>query len=584
MKKSAYNLAFLAMGAFLSVTATSCLDEAFPENGSASADQIKDADKYSLVTAIPAYLTSYSTSYYYDCGFSGFGVWRDVMTADMPVYNNAYDYFPYYNMQYQIGDYSAQTLFWRRYYYLLQKANSVISVCDPNTTVDDEDAPWLGTALCFRAMVYMDLMRMYEFKATGVEKLDAYAESHKLWGLTVPLITEKTTEKESRNTPRIPFQHMYRFIMNDLNKAEEVLAETKNAISKDLCCRGIANGLKARLWLEMGSRFDLHAEDLQTQIQAETDPLYDHLAKLNIASAKECFEQAAIYARKVIDDGYTPLSESQWFDPINGFNSPNNSWLWCIIVTANNGLASKLVWQSLPSFLSPEALYGVSSSEYGGYHMIDARLFDEIDPNDWRRATWIDPDDAGSNTAFKEKYSKGTSMSFKEWSAYAPYCGFKFHPAQGSRETSTIGNTTSTAMMRVEEMYLIEAEAAGRSQGVAAGQQKLEAFMNNYRMKAGTSYTSSAAGLEDFINEVFRQKRIELWGEGLILWDYRRLEKAIERGYPGTNHVRAYQFNSYPNKVAPWTNFYIPDRVNQLNPACALNPDPSGAIPQWDEN
>ncbi len=138
--------------------------------------------------------------------------------------------------------------------------------------------------------------------------------------------------------------------------------------------------------------------------------------------------------------------------------------------------------------------------------------------------------------------------------------------------------------MRIEEIYLIEAEALAHCQGAAAGKQALETFMNTFRMKAGTKYTCKDSSIDGVVEAVFRQKRIELWGEGLILWDYRRLEKAIERGYPGTNHPATYRYNSYAGKVAPWTTFYIPDRVNQLNPACKLNPDPSDAIPTlWKE-
>ena len=32
--------------------------------------------------------------------------------------------------------------------------------------------------------------------------------------------------------------------------------------------------------------------------------------------------------------------------------------------------------------------------------MIDARLFDKIDEGDWRKTTWIDPEDAGASNAF----------------------------------------------------------------------------------------------------------------------------------------------------------------------------------------
>lgn len=128
--------------------------------------------------------------------------------------------------------------------------------------------------------------------------------------------------------------------------------------------------------------------------------------------------------------------------------------------------------------------------------------------------------------------------------------------------------------MRVEEMYLIEAEAAGRAYGDGQGRSLLESFVNTYRYKDG-SYKSTGAGIEGFIDDVFTQKRIELWGEGLILWDYRRLEKAVTRGYPGTNWPASYRLNSLPNYVAPWSTFSIPEQERNFNKAVILNPDPS---------
>lgn len=576
MKKLFKNIINASVFTVLTLGLTGCLEEAFPQSDTQTTDQIKNADKAALVSAIPAYFTTYSTSYYWDAGFASFGVWRDAMTADLPVYDSGYDYFPYFNLQLYLGNYENQTVFWRRYYYLLQKCNSVISICDKDP--ESEDAASLGTALTYRAWVYNDLMRTYEYKSTGVDRLDQFAETNGLYGITVPLVTENTTEDEARDLPRAPFAQLYRFMMNDLNLAEKLLDKTTSVAEKNMVARGVVYGMKARIWLEMGSRFDKHTEDLSIQLQAEDNPDYSEYDKLGIQSANDCFAEAAKYARKAINEGYTPLTSTQWYDPVSGFNSPNNSWMWCIIINPNNGMAKTLTWQSMVSYLSPDANYGVSSPTYEAYRMIDARLYSEMNENDWRRDTWINPNDVASKTAFEAKYAKTTGMSFDEWQYFDAYAGFKFHPAQGARDVSSTGNAISIPLMRVEEMYLIEAEAAAHSQGAGAGKNLIENFMNTYRMKEGKTFVCQDGSLDGVVDEVFRQKRIELWGEGLILFDYRRLEKAIIRGYPGTNHVAEYRYNSYAGKVAPWTTFYIPDRVNQLNPACKLNPDPSSAI------
>ncbi|MDE5874972.1 MAG: RagB/SusD family nutrient uptake outer membrane protein, partial [Muribaculaceae bacterium] len=332
-------------------------------------------------------------------------------------------------------------------------------------------------------------------------------------------------------------------------------------------------GLQARLWLTLGTRFELHPEDLSEALshEADTDVTFD---KLGVTTARDCFELAASYARKAINRGYAPLTESQWFDPTTGFNTPNNAWMLANIINSDNGLAKSKTWQSFASYISPEPQYGISTPQYKGYRLIDSRLFDLIGAKDWRKTTWIAPGDEGSSSAYNAKYARGTNLDFDKWSQYVAYTGFKFHPAQGNINEPSVGNAVSIPMMRVEEMYLIEAEAIGRAQGEGAGRALLEQFMNTYRYSDG-SYKSKGAGIEGFVNDVFTQKRIEFWGEGIIMWDYKRLEMPVTRGYSGTDWDPVYRYNSNANAVAPWLNLVIPQREATYNIGIVNNPDPS---------
>lgn len=277
------------------------------------------------------------------------------------------------------------------------------------------------------------------------------------------------------------------------------------------------------------------------------------------------------------------MSRDEWFNLSTGFNTPNNSWLWAIVLSSNDAVV-KNTWKSLVSFKCPETTFGMGSLDYGAYRMIDARLYGKIDENDWRRDTWISPDyeamedSEEKQQAFKDTYASLTQFDYETFSKYAAYTGFKFRPASGDMKTASVANVVSTPLMRIEEMYMIEAEALAHSQGAAAGKQAIEDFMNTYRMKDGTTFTCNATELEDVVDVIWTQKRVELWGEGQVFYDYKRRELPIERGYPGTNHPTAYRYNSYPEAVAPWTNFYIPDRVQSLNLEVKLNPDPNQAI------
>ena len=58
------------------------------------------------------------------------------------------------------------------------------------------------------------------------------------------------------------------------------------------------------------------------------------------------------------------------------------------------------------------------------------------------------------------------------------YMSLKFRPVGGDYNTYSVGAAADIPVMRVEEMYLIEAEAVGASQNVAAGVQLLNNFID----------------------------------------------------------------------------------------------------------
>lgn len=131
--------------------------------------------------------------------------------------------------------------------------------------------------------------------------------------------------------------------------------------------------------------------------------------------------------------------------------------------------------------------------------------------------------------------------------------------------------------MRVEEMYLIEAEAIGVSQGVAAGVAKLNSFMQGYRQP---DYNCTLSDLREFQLEVLKQMRIEFWGEGNAFPTAKRLKPGVIQNYEGTNvPVDTYKINC--QGIKPNWNLVIP--IDEIDSNVALqglnNPDPSNAIP-----
>lgn len=550
----------------------------------ATADQVGGSESAleSLANSTAAFMYSYNyfgTLSSQEFGYPAMMLIRDCLT-DCPYVSSNYNHFstPWGSLVDFSSSRTKQP--WRYYYRMILNANNTIAAVGDPEQATEKIQYLYGNALIYRAMSYMDLMRMYEYKKTGVALLDNEAQSNDIYGLTTVLIDEDFDDSKAKDNPRIPFYHMYRFIMNDLNKAEKYLTGYSRP-SKIRANLSVAQAFKARLWLEIATRFQKYPEDLATQLANENNPDLEKYDKLGITTAADCYQKAADYARLVINQ-YTPLTKSQWHSLTDGFNNMSvGSWIFAISINSIDAVYSRV--NNFYSMAVTEFSRGYSRSQYHAYRMIDAKLFGQIDDDDWRKVTWIDPADAGTIPTPAKYFSlldrldaiNGTAAGY-EWSLRDPYVGFKFRPNNGDvTDDYTNALQVDYPIIRVEEMYFIEAEAKTYTEGMAAGISALTSFLNTYRYENPT-YSIDPTGVDDFVdNYLITQKRIELWGEGLSYFDIKRREIAITRGYPGTNWLSNYRYNSLPGYVPSWLNFYLPNEGEAtLNLALKLNPDP----------
>lgn len=191
--------------------------------------------------------------------------------------------------------------------------------------------------------------------------------------------------------------------------------------------------------------------------------------------------------------------------------------------------------------------YGYAN--FSGGRQINKKLYNTIPASDIRKNWWLDKDGVSpvltnEQKAFIDQY-------------YGPYTQIKFAPYANEVGTST--NANDMPLMRIEEMYLIKAEAeamAGQD-----GKSTLENFIKTYRDPEYVCMVSSAADVQE---EVFRHRRIELWGEGLNWFDIMRLNKPVDRrggGFPNATMI----FN-IPAK-SPLLLWRIPEAEIQANPS-----------------
>lgn len=522
-----------------------CIKEVQPKDRALE----KSVTLETLINGIPAALVKAGSTGYgtpWDFSLPAIHLAMESMTGDLVVTGNSnYDWFQQWGTNDALGaEYAVGSLFWGNYYTWIMTVNNIIRKIDDSeiTSLSRTERNYLGYAYTYRAMFYMDLVRLYEFKEN---KYTTAPES--ILGLAVPLVLPGTTEAMAKNNPRATSDEIYdKVIVPDLDKAEELL-QGAAALNKYTISQPLIYGLKARVFLE----------------------------RATVKNDKELYRQAADYARRAITaSGCTPLTKAEWEDPVNGFNNAasNNSWIWGLALPSES-VANLMCFVA---HMSTENAWSGYGNDVG--RGINKNLYNSIARNDFRKHSWLDPD--RGFYAYKSCRKDGDTY-FK--SKLADYANIKFRPAQGAYEDPILGGAADHPCMRVEEMYFIEAEARAQADGLAEGISLLNTFMNEYRIDTenGPAYDckSKASDIKGFLNELILQKRVEFWGEGIIMFDLKRLDMSTKRGYPGTNAPSSYRLNTEGR--APYWNFVIPrnEVMNNNGVTGKNNPDPSSKVP-----
>ena len=580
MKKILFK-SFAILSAVL--VAAGCIKETFPTGSTITSDQRENspnAVQY-MVNGIPSAMMAsgtggYASSYgaHFDYGLPALHLMTDAMLEDFTVGGDlGYFWFGAHFQNVAMGaQYIYNAYFWDCYYTWIKLANDIIlQVGEVTEETEPSLVNALGQAYAYRAMCYLDLARLFEPKKNN------YTDVSNVLGLTVPIVKEDITEETAKYNVRASRDSMYNFIFSDLAMAEKYLDPSKTTYNSPTV--GSVYGMYARAYQELGGTYYELGEKLQSDAY---------------------YIKAADYARKAIQkSGKTPLTEAQWHDPKSGFNdgSANNAWIWGLTLSVEN--ASNIITNV--AHLAPEAVWGYSILSYPS---INKALYDRISISDFRKKSWLDPDFtwnprtanytpnhgyqfAGVDDRLSGYESAGINSAFDYFAYFTAtdnvkYVNIKFRPAGGQCVEYTEGNCADHVLMRVEEMYFIEMEAVLRTEGVEAAQQLLNSFMRTYRDR---SYDCSYATSDlSFIQEMLLQKRIEFWGEGILFYDYKRLDQGITRGYPDTNFPAVARFNT--DGRSPQWNLVITRGEYQSNTAINdsnNNPDSTELLVPWTE-
>ncbi|WP_444365718.1 RagB/SusD family nutrient uptake outer membrane protein [Prevotella sp.] len=527
----------LAMMATVSFSATSCIEETVPTNGFTE-EQIKGSEKATeaLLWGMPAKLNDinmFGDSRGFDWGYGSIMHIRDRQSGDCTrPYAGGYDWFARYEYNLYMGENSIFTQYlWNSYYKYVQSANEMIKAVPDEANVSDAVKGMKGAGYAFRAMLYLDMARCWEYLPTDATS-NINADGNDVLHLTVPIIDENSTEESIKNNPRVTREKMAEFILGDLKKAEELIPNLEPS-SRTLPHLDCVYGLLARyyMWLED-------------------------------------YPKAYEFASKAINEtNTTPITEDQGLSKTSGFNDLSK-WMWGIQqVKENSSVQSGIL--NWTGWMSPETTFGYANA--GPYAIIDSKLYSSISKTDWRKKLYS-PGTLDKNYEWYQTYAadlENMNITYDKW----PSCvAIKFRPANGAVGDPNIGAASAYPLMRVEEMYFIKIEAAAHSDA-EEGKEELVDFMKEYR---DPSYKCTATSQADIIKEIVLQKRIELWGEGQSFFDIKRLDYAVNNAYKGTNHPTSGQLVT--TRRPAWMNWVIV--LTEQNNNAALvgwnNPDPTG--------
>lgn len=537
MKNNKYT-SVLAIASMVALGACSDIDDIVPEGGTMLETQLKattsiipgraDATFSGMYTKLgdPLSFGRFASERPDDFGFVMMAFSNDLEAADIVGQDNNYNWFSTCSeLTTRNADYANPYIRYRGVYDEVARANDVIKAYGEITAETSAEIKYkVAQAYAIRAFCYLNIAPYFQFNyKTSSDKP------------CVPLVTETTTD--FTNNPRATVKEIYDQIVSDLDFAianlEGYTRPDKSKIDKQ-----VAYGLRARANLDMGK----YAE-----------------AASDAAAAAQ---------------GYTPASIAEVSTP-SFYNITDHNWLWGYDMTMD--AAKAFPYATSSSWIRSFSANGYSAST-GTYFCINNLLYNKIPESDVRKGWWVNTDLYSpllDNLTFGQlKGQQIATEGIEEVKEiFLPYTNVKFG-------MYTIGGTTNEEdwpFMRVEEMLLIQAEGLIKSGQTAAGVQVLNDFVRTYR---DPQYNAEATGrkIED---EVWFQRRVELWGEGFSNSDTRRLGKPLVRFHGSdSNWPEAFRFNMTADD-GWWLLRFCTD---ELNTNLAIVDNEGGALPVRGQN
>ena len=488
-----YILAIMAAGA------CSQMDELEPQGGIILSEQMQevntvvpsraDASFNGMYTKLGAPESAIGGGRPDDFGFIMMAFSNDIEAADVVLANSGYNWFSACgSLSSRNADYANPYIRYAAPYNTIAAANDILRSY-PSDTDDPSIRHKLAQAHAIRAFAYLNLAPYFQFGYTsGGQDLPC-----------VPLVTEKTTD--FTDNPRASVADVYELIISDLTYAIDNLGDYVRT-DKSRIDRQTAYGLRARAYMNM-----------------------------------EEWALAASDASKAAA-GYVPAAMNEVARP-SFYDISEHNWIWGYDMTSD--IAMKNPYATSSAWIRSFSGDGYSAGTQV-YSCINNLLYDKIPSTDVRKGWWVDASlESPLLSAVTWNGVSGNAVAALEIDnvkmKFLPYTNVKF----GMAAVGGTLNDDDWPLMRVEEMILIQAEGLAKSGSESQAKALLEDFVRTYRDPA---YSADASG-RSLTDEIWFQRRVELWGEGFSNSDTRRLGKPLVRFHSGadSNVPSAFRFN-----------------------------------------
>ncbi|WDF69277.1 RagB/SusD family nutrient uptake outer membrane protein [Sphingobacterium oryzagri] len=222
--------------------------------------------------------------------------------------------------------------------------------------------------------------------------------------------------------------------------------------------------------------------------------------RARVALTMQDYENAILFAKNVIDAGVFPLMNQENYQ--RGFNDATvlTEFIWATMPTQDQD-------DAFGSYFAQIAYNANTSFMRANPKRINADLYNKISATDVRKRMWEPAPTAANFPLPLTSFARQAYMSRK----------FSVKAAGGA-----LGDVP---LMRTSEMYLILAEAYASSSQFALAQDALFALV---RVRDLSAVKTTLTGAQ-LLNEIWINRRVELWGEGFRYLDLKRLNQPLDR-------------------------------------------------------